>query len=360
MFACILFAPAYDHIPRRIFELLDVCDILNVSSTAAVAWIAWKRYCAGVFGFDRLTSKFFESHLLFKDLFRDTYSVLLATSVIFMLRRGPPGDRPLDVLIEARHLEAFDSYLVHQEGYEPWIENSYKVQEYINTFGQDRSTARRHDGMLPEQDLRSRERSVAAVFTFYKVLPGGGQKHVRIAVATTSIMKSVLTASTCRRSLRHVIGCLLTGFPAEGMALMTDALIVVMYPYATFVRKESLGFKQEKHKSPKALRRHLHFLREPYEIVDRTDFWYEELADVFDDVGPIGQSGRAVGDSSCWTILLNSSNDSTEALLAPEPVLLRSQLKLNRWSLILEDDLVRVQPESVQYDAIRAVRGTLL
>ncbi|KAF7967871.1 hypothetical protein HWV62_32848 [Athelia sp. TMB] len=338
MSAYILFDQAYDHLLRRVYELLDVRDILNVSSTATVAWAAWRRYCAGVFAFDRLTSKYFESHMLFKQLLRDTSSVLLATSVIFMLRRGPPGDRPLDILIEARHLKAYEAYILHQEGYEPWIHNSHRVQDFIHTLGQDRPPIASRQRMLVERELRSQERAVAAVFTFYKEVPNGGWKYVRVAVATTSIMKSVLSAST-----------------SEGMAFMTDSLVVVLYPYATFVRKESLAFKHRPSSGP---RRHLHFQREPYEIVDRSDFWYDDLADIF-KVGPGSASVRAVGDNHCWTIFLESSGTATEAHATFDSELTHAQLSLNRWSLIVEDGVARVQSESVHVDAISSIYDTL-
>ncbi|KAF7964858.1 hypothetical protein HWV62_2103 [Athelia sp. TMB] len=330
----ILFEPAYEHVLERVFELSEVRDMLHVAATAVAAHAAWQRYCATVFGLDRLTSKYFDSHLQFKDLFRHTSSVLLATTVIFLLRRGPPGDRPLDILIAYENLALFKSYLVGVEHYEPWIENSHRVQEYISGNVHRSSTALpvvQSDGMLSEDDTFRRERAVAAVFTFHKLSSSGARRLVRIAVATTSVMKSVLTAST-----------------SEGMAFMSGSMIVVMYPLATFVRKSSLCFKSM---PSSASRRHLLFTREPYEIVDKLDFLSEEDARAF-GIGDSGNPSRAVGDSSCWTILFSEPTSSADGqLFSPVADWTRRRLMLNRWSLAIESEHILVVPQRVQVHA---------
>lgn len=186
-------------ITDRVYGPLDIRDILQLASTCRKARFEWMKYRGRVYNMNKFLALYLKDTTGFRRLMRASDSMIVGPCLSDFLWRRGVGTYSLSVVLAASALKDMKEHLERVEGFTVWEGNRpgyAELEANIASTLVRPSKQGRYDlrsAYLSTSAVKSQENPFTGVLTMEHRAPSGKIIHIVMAVARTSIIKSVLS-----------------------------------------------------------------------------------------------------------------------------------------------------------------------
>ena len=291
-------------IVERIFLYLTAGDIVRMGRTCSAGRLAVQIFRNDHFSINRHLSRFFRHPLAFRSLQAATGTLISGSSALQFLNRTFYAKSDLDLYTHPGYAKQVGRWLIDVEAYQYLPKSSADIQSFENVACVEWSPSYHAsaDPSMTHNDDDEEEYYYSGlhdVYFFQKTNATGERLRIQIMSAQNTPLQCILrfhSSTSCRDPF--ILALTIEGGPlACVMNFITFNAAYSLYPKATFDHTLNLALRNDCYNDQRCLAKYAH---RGWRTIG--NFWPQDntTAQLF----ALDQD-RFVGDSICWTILLD-------------------------------------------------------